>query len=95
MAWSVAKVEPVPVPTVTLEVPAASATESGDSVNSITGAASSSVMVMVAEPMVLVPFEAVMMTVSASSSMMSCTAVTVVVTEVCPAASVSDSAPMV
>ena len=94
MVWTLAKAVP-PVPTVTVEVPAASAIMAGFTETVSTGVASSSVMVTVAEPMVLVPFEAVMMTVSASSSMMSCTAVTVVVTEVCPAASVSDSAPMV
>ena len=94
MVWTLAKAVP-PVPTVTVEPPAASAIMAGFTETVSTGVASSSVMVTVAEPMVLVPFEAVMMTVSASSSMMSCTALTVVVTEVCPAASVSDSAPMV
>ena len=60
------------------------------------GAASSSVMVTVCwVPMSLPPSEAVISTVSSASSMVSCTAITVAVTDVAPAASVSDSALMV
>ena len=47
MVWSVAKVEPVPVPTVTVEVPAASAIVALLTSRDSTGAASSSVMVTV------------------------------------------------
>ncbi|CAI8029404.1 hypothetical protein GBAR_LOCUS16705 [Geodia barretti] len=45
-------------------------------------------------PMVLPPTEAVISTVSSGSSLLSCTAVTVAVTDVAPASSVSDSALM-
>ena len=50
MVWSPVKVVP-PVPTVTVEVPAASAIMAGFTETVSTGVASSSVMVTVAEPM--------------------------------------------
>ena len=52
-------------------------------------------MVTVADPMAVPPLPAETMTVSSGSSTESCTAVTVVVTEVAPAVSVSEVLPMV
>ena len=96
MTWSVVKADPL-VLTVTATVPPDSPTvslltETEDSA----GAASSSVMVMVCcVPMAALLCEAVISTVSASSSKTSCTAVTVAITEVDPAASVRLSELMV
>ena len=94
MVCSVAK-DVAPVLTVTVEVPAASAMEAGSTAIESVGASSSSVMVTVAEPMAVEPLLAETMTVSSGSSTVSCTAVTVVVTEVAPAASVSEVEAMV
>ena len=69
--------------------------EAGSTAIESVGASSSSVMVTVADPMAVPPLSAETMTVSLDSSMVSCTAVTVVVTEVAPAASVSEVLPMV
>ena len=89
MVWSVAK-DVAPVLTVTVEVPAASAMEAGATATDSVGASSSSVMVTVAEPMAVPPLPAETMTVSFGSSRVSCTAVTVAVTDVSPAVSVSE-----
>ena len=78
---SVAKVEPAPVPTVSVETPPFSAMPAGCAVNTSTGAASSSSMVTVRR--VPKPAPARMPSirmVSASSSMMSSTPVNVVST---------------
>ena len=94
MVWLVVKVEPLAV-TVTVEVPAASAMVAGLALTVSIGAPSSSVMVTVCcVPMVTLLCEAVISTVSASSSSRSSTAVTVAVTDISPASSVSDSALM-
>ena len=85
-----------PVLTVSVEAPAASAMVALFTDTDSDGAASSSVMVTLScEPMAAPLCEAVISTVSASSSMMSCTAVTVAVTEVDPAVSISDFVLMV
>ena len=99
-AWSVSNVEPAPVPTVTLEVPAASEITALLTPSDSTGAESSSVMVMVrAVPTSTLLCVAVITTVSASSSILSCTAVMVVAMDEAavpePAGSVSDFEPMV
>ena len=96
MVWLAVKAEPL-VLTVTVEVPPASAMRAlFTDTDASAGAASSSVMVTVCcEPMVVLLCEAVISTVSASSSKASCTAVTVAVTEVEPAASVRLSELMV
>ena len=82
--WSVSKVEPAPVLTVTMEVPPASSSVCADTSSDSTGNASSSATVTVsceptagAEPPV--PRFASMRIVSLGSSILSCTAVTVVV----------------
>ena len=81
IVWSVEKVVP-PVLTVTVEAPAASAMAALFTETDSVGAASSSVMVTVCcAPMVVVLCVAVISTVSFGSSMTSCTAVTVAVTE--------------
>ena len=81
IVWSLAKVVP-PVLTVTVELPAASAMLSALTATDSVGAASSSVMVTVCcAPMVTLLRLAVISTVSSTSSMVSCTAVTVAITE--------------
>ena len=76
--------------TVSVEMPAASAMVALSTATDSVGASSSSVMVTVADPMAVPPLAAETMTVSFDSSMVSCTAVTVVVTDVSPAVSVSE-----
>ena len=86
----VAKVVPLML-TVSVEAPAASAMVALFTDTANVGAASSSVMVTVCcVPKSSLLCEAVISTVSSPSLMVSCTAVTVAVTEVDPAASVSD-----
>ena len=95
IVWLLEKVVP-PVLTVTVEAPAASAMEALFTETDSVGAASSSVMVTVCcAPMVVVLCVAVISTVSFGSSMTSCTALTVAITEVCPAVSVSEPGLMV
>ena len=78
--------------TVTVDSPLASATVPGLTAT-VNAAVSSSVMVIVCgDPTVPPSWLAVTMTVSFSSSSASCTAVTLVETDVSPASRVSDSA---
>ena len=94
MAWLVAKVGPLPVLTVTVDVPAASAMAAWLTETDSAGSVSRMVTVC-AVPTAAPATAALTTTVSLSSSPESLAAVMVVVTDLCPVASVNDSEPMV
>ena len=90
---SVRKVGPLPVLTVTVEVPPSSAMSA--LFTEMDSAGNDSIMVTVcAVPTAVPPTAALTTMVSLSSSVESLVAVMVVVMELCPAVSVSDSEPM-